>query len=450
MASSQETRLEEMQRTAQAIARLASDEKAFAEAVEAVRTENTELFQAVLGRVGLLGDCHLVCSYLCTKHCVWLCRHLVGRLRPNGPFNVKEMRQFADLTVRLSDDPKTMKKLMDAADAEDAKAFQTLVKQLEIGRFAHQLCHWLCAVRCRLVCQLLCPPPPLITEIGEIPTGQFDSLGYASGPSIPVSYTPADNFGAGIGHHPFGGLTKINGVFNVTGATQYKVEWATAPGGPWATISTTIPDLRWVGFLQSYDRTPSGGWYDVADMGLGSEGQTYLTDWPTPAAVNDLYYLKLTVRNAALVEFESSVYPVKVDNTHPTVPSISLELKLPDGTVRQLGCCEEVDQGDGNTILVTLQASDANFSVLSVNLQGGCNVSLPVVDINGVPLGKSYSGNIADTGYPVATTFEWDPWAANVDPCCYLIYVRIWDRAIVSNQWGGRHHRSAWHSITIA
>ena len=86
MASSQESRLEEMQRTAQAMATLASDEKAFAEAVEAVRTENTEMFQAVLGRVGLLGDCHLVCSYLCTKHCVWLCRHLVGRLQPDDRF----------------------------------------------------------------------------------------------------------------------------------------------------------------------------------------------------------------------------------------------------------------------------------------------------------------------------------------------------------------------------
>ncbi|MEN8238614.1 MAG: hypothetical protein ABFR53_05360, partial [Actinomycetota bacterium] len=328
--------------------------------------------------------------------------------------------------------------------------FQTLVKKLEIGRYAHQLCHWLCALRCRLVCQLLCPPPPLITEIGEIPTGQFDSQGYASGPSIPVSFTPADNFGAGIGHHPFGGLTKINGVFNVTGATQYKVEWATAPGGPWTVIATTLQDCIWLPPLVSTTRSPSGGWYDVADMQLCSEGKTYLTDWPTPAAVNDLYYLKLTVRNAALAEFQSPVYPVKVDNTDPTTPVIGLALKSPDGTVRPLGCCEEVDRGDGNTVLITLQASDANFSSMSVRLIGGCSVSLPIVDINGVALGKTYSGNIADTGYPVATTFEWDPWAANVDPCCYLVSVRIWDRAVVSNQWGGRHHEAAWHSITIA
>lgn len=431
---------------------LAEDEQAFNDAVEAVRTENVELFQSALGRVDLVQRCHYVCSYLCTKHCVWVCRHLVGELEPVGDFDPKEMREFAVMTAKISKDKRTFNSLIKSVDTENAEAFQQIVKKLEIGRFAHQLCHWLCAVRCRLVCQLMCPPPPLITEIGEIPTGQFDSQGYASGPSIPASYTPADNFAAGAGHHPFGGLTKVNGVFNVTGATHYKVESATAPAGPWTPIATTLQDCFWNGSsVQDTTRSPSGGWYDVVDMGLCSEGQTYLTDWPTPGgAVNDLYYLRLTVRNAALVEFKSPVYPVKVDNTFPTIPSISLELKLPDGSVKALGCCEEIDQGEGNTLLITLQASDANFSWARVWLAGGCGVSLPIVDINGVALSKSYNGNTSDTGYPAPTTFEWDPWAAGVDPCCYLIYFRIWDRAIVSNQWAGRHYRTSWHSITIA
>ncbi|MEN8240084.1 MAG: hypothetical protein ABFR53_12895, partial [Actinomycetota bacterium] len=167
MASSQEERLEELRLTAEAVARLAADEQAFSEAVEAVRTENTDLFQAALGRVDLLQHCHLVCSYLCTKHCVWVCRHLVGRLSPSRDFDIDEMRGFAELTARLSKDKRVMNSLIKAVDTENAEAFQALVKKLEIGRYAHQLCHWLCALRCRLVCQLLCPPPPLITEIGE-------------------------------------------------------------------------------------------------------------------------------------------------------------------------------------------------------------------------------------------------------------------------------------------
>ena len=42
------------------------------------------------------------------------------------------------------------------------------------------------------------------------------------------------------------------------------------------------------------------------------------------------------------------------------------------------------------------------------------------------------------------------PWAAGVEPCCYVIYVRIYDRAIVNNAYSGRHSNSNWHSITIA
>jgi hypothetical protein len=37
-----------------------------------------------------------------------------------------------------------------------------------------------------------------------------------------------------------------------------------------------------------------------------------------------------------------------------------------------------------------------------VSLQGGCNVSVRVVAIDHVPLGRSYNGNIADTEHPVA------------------------------------------------
>jgi hypothetical protein len=194
----------------------------------------------------------------------------------------------------------------------------------------------------------------------------------------------------------------------------------------------------------------ANGWYDVADMGLGSEGHTYLTDWPTPPAISDLYYLKLTVRTPALIEFASPIVPVRIDNTAPTKPVIKLQLKKPDGSITDLDCCEKVDRGDGNTILISVQTSDANFSYVSVDLYGGCNVSLPIVDTGGNSLSKSYNGNLLDTGYPVLTTFEWDPWASNVDPCCYLIYVQIWDRAIVTNQFGGRHYNVSWHSITIA
>ncbi len=210
-------------------------------------------------------------------------------------------------------------------------------------------------------------------------------------------------------------------------------------------ISPTFP----IPPFQYYTRLPdAAGWYNVADMGL--DGSDYLTDWQTPAAVNDQYYLKLTVRNAALTEFESPIVPVRVDNTAPSKPVITLQLQMPDGTRRKLGCCETVKQGDGNLVIITLQASDANFSQISVELLGGCGASYSIVDTGGNSLSKTYNGNITDTGYPVATEFQWNPWAAGVSPCCYLIDVRITDRAVVSDYWSGGHENENWQSITIA
>ena len=183
---------------------------------------------------------------------------------------------------------------------------------------------------------------------------------------------------------------------------------------------------------------------------MGLDGPDYLTDWQTPAGPNEQYYLKLTVRDAALTEFESPVVPVRVDNTAPTKPDIKLQLQLPDGTRRDLGCCEKVDRGNGNLVIITLQASDANFSAISVNLLGGCGASFAIVDTGGTSLSKMYNGDITDTGYPAPTEFKWDPWAAKIDPCCYLIDVRISDRAVVNNFWSGGHGNENWRSITIA
>jgi len=104
-----------------------------------------------------------------------LCRQ---PLVPAEEIPIGEWRDFALATRRIAADPALLQRLIDAVDRGDALAFDALVKQLGPERFCHQLCHWLCLVRCRYICRLLCPPPPLITEVGFIPTGQIDVQGY--------------------------------------------------------------------------------------------------------------------------------------------------------------------------------------------------------------------------------------------------------------------------------
>jgi|SRR5215211_5778137 len=59
--------------------------------------------------------------------------------------------------------------------------------------------------------------------------------------------------------------------------------------------------------------------------------------------------------------------------------------------------------------------------ILSVAAQGNSSLSVPVTGVPegsppgspAVPLSKMYNGNTADHGYPVPTSFIWDPWAGS-------------------------------------
>jgi hypothetical protein len=439
-----EERARELQETAEVIGKLAEDEAAFSSVVEAFRARDAERFQSILAEHELFERCRLVCRFLCSKHCVFICRKLAGPDKGPAELDVKEVRQFAQAIARVGADREVLGQLLDAVDREDADAFRALAGKLKLDRVLHQLCHWLCGVRCRLVCEVLCPPPPLITEVAHIPTNQINPQGLGAGPSIPPGHTPPDDKPHGAGDHPFGGLAHIEGNFlSVAGATHYKVEWAPSPVGPWTPILAPMFDLRLVlPSLISYTRFPDpAGWYTVADIGL--LGPTQLTDWQTPAP-DGLYYLRLTAKNAAAVEFHSALVAAFVDNTAPIGPAPG---GRPGITIRQgdrtLDCCETVKRENG-PLTITVEATDDNFSELAVSLKGGCGVGVSIFY-------KAYNGNLTDTGAPApGIDIVWDPWAAGVDPCCYVVFVDIYDRAIVNNSYSGRHANSNWHSITIA
>jgi hypothetical protein len=444
--SEQDDRLAELQESGAAIGELAAQPELFNAAAEAFRAEDAERFQDVLGRAGLLARCQWICRWLCSKHCVFVCVKLAGAIEPPREFDVAEWRAFAEFTGALAKDPDTLAKLLEIVGSEDAKAFQRYIAEHKIERFAHQLCHWLCGVRCRLACRRMCPKMPELIKVAEIPVGQIDPAGYGSGPSSPGSFTPSPNPAGGVGDHPFGGSVHVNGLFNIAGATQYKVEVASSPAGPWTTaITTPVEDSHDFGFTK-YSRTATGDWYTIADMDTLSEGHTYLTDWNTPAADRDtLYYLRMVVRNAALTEFPSGPVAVRVDNGSPVgpVPPDHRPLIEFRQSGEPLGCCSDVSRDKG-PIEIHIEGTDENFSRLDIAAYGGCSGFISI-------FGKTYNGNRADHGAPApGITATWDPWADGVEACCYVVFVRLFDRAIVNDRWDGGHMYENWRSITIA
>jgi hypothetical protein len=434
---SNEGRLDEVLQTIDAAAKLAKDKEAFLRVAEAVRTEDAQLFQSELSRAGLLEHCGRICRWFCSKHCVFVCRRLVGAVEAKDESDPQEVLDFTLAAAKIAADHEAVAALVKAVDEGNVDAFQALLKQLGLDpRYWHQLCHWLCSVRCRFVCRKLCPFLPSITKVGLIPATHISPAGYGAGPSAPPGLTPPDSFSPGSeGHHPFGGLTNVQGsIFGIANVEAYKVESAPSPLGPWTPMLNPVADFN-LSLLLDYDRSPVGDWFQVADMGLY---RTDLANWSTPAP-DGLYYLKLTARNTAAVEFESGLVPILVDNTAPSDFSFQITQNGQD-----LPCCGAKVTKGGGPLQITVSGEDANFGALSIALRGGCNASYPVFS-------KSYDGNILDTGAPLpGITFLYDPWAAGVEACCYVLEVVVSDRAIVSNTEYAHHTVSSVHSITIA
>jgi hypothetical protein len=453
----------ELQAVARAAATLARNKDAFTQAFDAYNAVDASRFQAALERGKVGEECERICFFFCEKECVARCFVFCPQPTP-VKFEPGELMDFAAAFAKVTADIAVLTRLVDIFDRQDVEAWNAFVKQFGLERFCHQLCHFLCEFRCRRICRELCPPRPLITRVGSIPIAQIDSQGYGDGPSIPPFHVGPPNPPAGYGDHPFGGSVWLMGVFNMPSATQYLVELSsTGPAGPYnPLLVTSVDGYNWIAvfpFEVPCSRNPSGGgdpgWFNVADIcdsdgGPTTVGEKTLLYWPTTSLPDGVYYLRLKVRDG-IVTRVSSPQVVRLDNTGPFPlprPTISLELQKPDGTREPLKC-GKVHKGDG-LIAVTIQAYDPNLSSVSVTARGDSGLSVPVVDVTSTPLSKTYNGNLLETGYPVPTTFLWDPWSdPRIVPCCYLVYIEINDRTIINDSYSGGHYNAGWEAIEI-
>jgi hypothetical protein len=467
---SREDQLIELQKIAKAAAALAEDPKAFEEAYNAYRNNESGRFIAVLERVRLGEQCIWICRFICQKSCHEICR----RFCPDAPAeaNVQEMIAFAQVLPSILEKRELIIALLDAIDKGDPKAWQTVITQNELRRFCHQLCHIFCHWNCRRKCRLFCPEKPIITRVGSIPVDQIDANGFGNGPSVPPFHVGARDLSVGRGDHPFGASIWLMGMFNLSTATEYLVEVSTT-GAPGSYTPVIVP---WVeGYnvncginpvppchinLKRYQSTGvDPGWFKVSEIfdsdgGPTAGGEKTLLYWPSSGLADGKYYLRLSVRDGAVTRV-SDPQVVQLDNTGPFPlprPTISLQLQKADGTRSPLKC-GSVKKEEGLLIVVTVHAYDPHYSRVLVSALGNSNASTSLIDTTSTPLSKTYSGNPADQGYPVPTEFLWDPWN---DPtiqqyknCCWIVYVEVWDRAILNDYYGGGHYNVGWEAIEI-
>jgi hypothetical protein len=467
--------IQELQQTAEAFEKLAANADAFKAAHSAFIENNAEKFGAALDKAGVAEFCHLVCYLFCRKQCIGRCRKFCPR-STTEEVNAAEVLAFTKAVMPLLRDEAIVTRFSEIMEKGDVKGWNALIKRHKLERFCFQLCVLLCSWRCRRKCRQICPAKPLITRVGSIPISQINALGYGNGPSIPPFFVGSPNPAAGYGDHPFGGQVWLMGVFNFPTAVEYLVELSSNPVGPYSPILVgpqlgydnvppqppppPVPEpLVGPPWNTPRSRTQSGGadpgWFKISELtdsdgGRFTTGEKTLLMWPT-SAPDGVFYLRLRVRDAVMTTRVSSPQVVRLDNTGPFPlprPTITLQLQKPDGTRVPLKC-GKVRKGDG-LILVTIHAYDPNMSQIAVTARGNSGLSVPVVSTTAVPLSKTYNGNIADQGYVVPTSFLWDPWSdPNIVPCCYLVYVEVWDRAILNNTYTGGHYNAGWEAIEI-
>jgi hypothetical protein len=159
-----------LQEAGEVIGKLASDEGAFERALKAFQKQDIEAYRSALDSVALLVRCEKLCCWFCVWHCIRVCRIICRELPPQEP-TVPDLREFALGLAGLTANESAPKRLLDAIEGEDTKAFHSVVAEFKLERFCYLLCYWVCFVRCRLFCHLICSPAdsrPGLDALGEL------------------------------------------------------------------------------------------------------------------------------------------------------------------------------------------------------------------------------------------------------------------------------------------
>jgi hypothetical protein len=142
--------------TAQAVARLASNETVFRAAVDAFRAGDGDSFTRLLTETKALGYCEEICRWFASKECVLLCLELCGP--PTVDLGAEQVAAATREIIRLSQDEELAEQLASLVERRDAAGWKAFVAKQKLGPFCHFICSWVCTIRYRLICEVVCQP----------------------------------------------------------------------------------------------------------------------------------------------------------------------------------------------------------------------------------------------------------------------------------------------------
>ena len=316
---------------------------------------------------------------------------------------------------------------------------------------------------------------PFIEEMcGDLSVFDFD--GGASAINDPAAYS---GLYQSAGHRtpgdPCGAYVPIDGNIQPGQATRFRVAFrpvgtpAPAPGDP----TTDAVQTRWLlsrGHLvfqggsfiwQCPTPVPSdpttfvvletdpNGWMNYADFAAAENGtlpsslcdqDLKLAVWNTIADApdpNGHYILWLEWEDTGgTMQREPVEHHLQLDNVAPTIAPYpdGLQVRLMDGTTIVPACGETTGE---EQFQIWAQIEDKYYGTATLTVEGGVP---PVIHPFSVPQwDASPSDNIDDTGTtPDGTTvyirdIDMNELGESFQNCCYLVRLRVWDRAILHN-----------------
>jgi hypothetical protein len=132
--------LGDLRRGGHAIGALAADEERFRFAVGAFRAGDLRSLRGALEARGQLGHAGAVLEWLSGAERALGCQELCGP----PPEELPDLRDFADVTVRVAADPALVARLAAIVATRDRARFGALMAELGVEAFCQLLCHWAC------------------------------------------------------------------------------------------------------------------------------------------------------------------------------------------------------------------------------------------------------------------------------------------------------------------
>lgn len=272
---------------------------------------------------------------------------------------------------------------------------------------------------------------PFIDGVGGMAVASILPSGYADGISISGGFTAQDS--------PFGGVVKITGhIANAPNISEgaahlkYKVLYRrVAPGETFQPLANKFRIWidTWDGTQWTQDwidqMVDAAGYYLYReDLKVTSTDPTQmlvveavLGQWLTAGLEDGLYEVKIVTEAGE----ESNVVRVRIDNTPPKA---SLNIETVAGSTA--GPCAFMPPG--TTITGKFTASDDHFGRYSLVIEP------PGLGGTITPVSESYPALPApgrvNYGYTLDTT--------GMQPCGYILRLRVWDRTIVNSGYIGK------------